>query len=290
MEAIKDVIKKIKTAVPSMSKSHKQIAKYIIDNYDKAAFMTACKLASATGVSESTVVRFAMSLGYDGYPEFQVDLRDIVMSKLTNIQRMEITDDLVKGNVLDSVLNADAARIKWTLETINRNDFAEAVRKISEAHRIYIIGMRSASILAEFLAINFRYMFDNVTLLQTTSGSEVFDQLIRVGENDVLIAISFPRYSQSTVSAVEFAKKRGAYVVAVSDGETSPIAVNADAKLYARSDINSFVDSLVAPLSIIDALIASIASKRREELSEVFSELETIWNEFGVYNFDSDKS
>ncbi len=284
-----DVIKKIRTAMPSMSKGHRQIAKFIVDNYDKAAFMTACKLASATNVSESTVVRFATALGYAGYPEFQFDLRDVVMTKLTNLQRMEVTDGFVKGDVLDSVLNADAARIKWTLESINREEFREAVSNISGARRIYIIGMRSASVLAGFLAINFRYMFDNVTLLQTTSGSEVFDQLIRVGSGDVVIAISFPRYSQSTVSAVEFAKRRGAYVIAISDGDTSPIAANADAKLFARSDINSFVDSLVAPLSIIDALIASVAGNRREELSSVFSELEKVWDEFGVYSFDGDR-
>ena len=282
-----DLLDKIQNAMPHFSKGQKAIGKFIISNYDKAAFMTASKLGNITGVSESTVVRFATALGFDGYPELQIALQELIRIRLTSVQRMEITNDRIGGgDVLESVLTSDMAKIRATLDTISRSDFNSASEAIMKAHRIYIIGMRSSASLANFLAFNFRFMFDNVTLVQTTSGSEVFEQLLRVSENDVVIAISFPRYSKRIINAVEYAHSQKAHVIALTDSNVSPIAVYADSGLYAKSDMASFVDSLVAPLSIINALIVAIARKKQTELESVFSRLETIWDEYDVYDKD----
>lgn len=274
--------------MPEFSKGQRAIGNYILANYDKAAFMTASRLGEVTGVSESTVVRFATALGYEGYPELQVALQELIRIRLTSVQRMEITNDRIgEGDVLDSVLSSDMAKIRTTLETVSRHDFASASEAIVNAKRIYIIGVRSSASLASFLAFNFRFMFDNVTLVQTTSGSEIFEQLMRVSKDDVVIAISFPRYSKRIISAVEFAHMQGAHVVALTDSALSPIASHANSTLYAKSDMVSFVDSLVAPLSIINALIVDIARKKKVELQNVFSRLESIWDEYDVYDKDN---
>jgi DNA-binding MurR/RpiR family transcriptional regulator len=250
--------------------------------------MTASRLGEVTNVSESTVVRFATALGYEGYPELQLALQELIRIRLTSVQRMEVTNDRIgEGDVLESVLNSDMAKIRSTLDTVSRADFAAASDAIVNAKRIYIIGMRSSASLASFLAFNFRFMFDNVTLVQTTSGSEIFEQLLRVSEGDVVIAISFPRYSKRIINAVEFAHMQGAHIVALTDSALSPIATHADSTLYAKSDMASFVDSLVAPLSIMNALIVDIARKKKVELQNVFSRLETIWDEYDVYDKDS---
>jgi len=283
-----DLLERIKASMPSFSKGQRAIGNYILTNYDKAAFMTASRLGEVTGVSESTVVRFATALDFDGYPELQTALQELIRIRLTSVQRMEVTNDRIgEGDVLESVLSSDMAKIRATLETISRRDFNQAAEAIMNARRIYIIGMRSSASLASFLTFNLRFMFDNVALVQTTSGSEIFEQLLRVSPEDVVIAISFPRYSKRIINAVEYAKLQGAHVVALTDSGLSPIATYADSGLYAKSDMASFVDSLVAPLSIINALLVAIARKKQTELQNVFSRLETIWDEYDVYDKDS---
>ncbi len=283
-----NLLERIKTSLPTFSKGQKAIGTFILESYDKAAFMTASRLGEVTNVSESTVVRFATALGYEGYPELQLALQELIRIRLTSVQRMEVPHDRIgEGDVLESVLNSDMAKIRSTLETVSRSDFAAASDAVVNAKRIYIIGMRSSASLASFLAFNFRFMFDNVTLVQTTSGSEIFEQLLRVSEGDVVIAISFPRYSKRIINAVEFAHMQGAHIVALTDSALSPIAAHADSTLYAKSDMASFVDSLVAPLSIMNALIVDIARKKQVELQNVFSRLETIWDEYDVYDKDN---
>lgn len=283
-----DLLERIKTLMPEFSKGQRAIGGYILLNYDKAAFMTACKLGEYTGVSESTVVRFATALGYEGYPELQVALQELIRIRLTSVQRMEITNDRIGGgDVLENVLNSDMAKIRATLDSISRHDFNAASEAILNARRIYIIGMRSSAALASFLAFNLRFMFDNVTQVQTTSGSEIFEQLLRVSPDDVVIAISFPRYSKRIINAVEYAHLQGAHIVSITDSPLSPIAASADSGLYAKSDMASFVDSLVAPLSIINALLVDLARKKQGELQKVFSRLESIWDEYDVYDKDS---
>lgn len=283
-----DLLDTIKASMQGFSKGQKAIGNYILSNYDKAAFLTASRLGEVTGVSESTVVRFATALGFEGYPELQVALQELIRIRLTSVQRMEVTNDRIgEGDVLESVLNSDMAKIRSTLESVSRADFSWASEAIVKAKKIYIIGMRSSSSLASFLAFNLRFMFENVTLVQTTSGSEIFEQLLRVSPDDVVIAISFPRYSKRIINAVEYAHMQGAHIVALTDSPLSPIAHYASSALYAKSDMASFVDSLVAPLSIINALLVDIARKKKTELQNVFSRLESIWDEFDVYDKDN---
>lgn len=288
-EMNKDLLSKIQDGMSDMSKGQRAIGRYILDNYDKAAFMTAVKLGEATHVSESTVVRFAIAMGYEGYPELQDALQELIRNKLTAVQRIEITNDRLRGaDILQRVLHSDIDKIKTTLDSISREDFDRAVETVLNAKTIYIIGMRSSASLANFLTFYFRLMFADVRMVQTTSGSEVFEHLLRVGEGDAVIAISFPRYSKRIVNAVNYAKSQNAKVIALTDGPASPLAPCADALLCAKSDMMSFVDSLVAPLSIINAMIVAIAKIKHAELESTFSKLETIWDEYEVYNKDSD--
>ncbi len=285
----KDLLSKIQDSMSDMSKGQRAIGQYILDNYDKAAFMTAVKLGEATRVSESTVVRFAIAMGYEGYPELQDALQELIRNKLTAVQRIEITNDRLRGaDVLQRVLHSDIDKIKTTLDSISRDDFDRAVDTVLHAKTIYIIGMRSSASLANFLTFYFRLMFADVRMVQTTSGSEVFEHLLRVGEGDAVIAISFPRYSKRIINAVNYAKSQRAKVIALTDGPASPLAPCADALLCAKSDMMSFVDSLVAPLSIINAMIVAIAKIKHAELESTFARLETIWDEYEVYNKDSD--
>ncbi|MGM9683175.1 MAG: MurR/RpiR family transcriptional regulator [Eubacteriales bacterium] len=281
----RDLLKTIENMMPAFSKGQKLIAKYILDNYDKAAYMTAAKLGSVVSVSESTVVRFANELGFDGYPEFQHSLQEIMRTKLTSFQRMEVTNNLIgDSDVLTKVLMSDAEKIKNTIDEIDRDAFETAVDRIISAERIYIMGVRSSSMLAGFLNYNLRMIFDNVRLVQTTSGSEVFEEIMSIGKNDVMIAISFPRYSKRIINAVDFAKNAGADVIAITDGVASPIAPQASQLLIAQSDMASFVDSLAAPLSIINAIIVAVARKKQKELTERLIQLEDIWDEYDVYD------
>lgn len=280
-----DLLKTIETKMTDFSKGQRLIASYVLSHYDKAAYLTASKLGQLVGVSESTVVRFAIELGYNGYPEFQHSLQKIIRSRLTSFQRIEVTNSLIgEANVLDKVLLSDADKIRHTMEEIDHASFEEAIDRIIGAKNIYIMGVRSSSALAGFLNYNFRMIFDNVRFVQTTSGSEMFEQIVRVGEGDVMIAISFPRYSTRIINAVEYARSKGADIVALTDSHSSPIAELADQLLIAQSDMASFVDSLVAPLSIINAMIVAVSRKKQDELTERLRVLEEIWDTYDVYD------
>ncbi len=283
--AKQDLLTIIRERMPELSKGQKQIANYILAHYEKAAYMTASKLGGLVGVSESTVVRFAIELGFDGYPELQRSLQELIRTKLTSFQRIEVANNLIgDGDILEKVLNSDAERIRHTLESVDSAAFNTAVEQILAARHIYIIGVRSASSLASFLSQNFQMIFDNVHFVQTTSGSEMFERIMRISRGDVMIAISFPRYSKRTINAVEYAREAGANVIAITDSPLSPIAQYAHELLTAQSDMVSFVDSLVAPLSLINAMIAAVSMKKQEELNVLFRRLESIWDEYDVYD------
>lgn len=280
-----DLLKLIEEGMPSFSKGQKRIAEYVLKHYDKAAYLTASRLSTLVGVSESTVVRFAIELGFEGYPEFQHSLKKMIRTRLTSFQRMEVTDQIIgDGDVLEKVLLSDSERIRRTYEEIDRAAFDEAVNRIVKAKTIYILGVRSSSYLAGFLNHSFRMIFDNVRPVQATSSSDLFEQIMHIGEGDVLIAISFPRYSKRVINAVEYARKRKASIVALTDSRQSPLAVYADQLLAAQSDMASFVDSLAAPLSIVNALIVAVSRRKKDEVSCRLQELEEIWDHYDVYD------
>ncbi len=279
-----DLLSIVAEKMPELSKGQKQIASYMLDHYDKAAYMTAAKLGSLVGVSESTVVRFANELGFDGYPELQHSLQELIRTKLTTLQRIEITNDRIgDSDLLEKVLMSDVDKIRRTLDEIDRESFNDAVDALIGANMIYIIGMRSSSSVASFLYHYLNLIFPHVRLVRTTSGSEIFEQILRISSDDVIIGISFPRYSKRIINALEYAKSQSAHVIALTDSAASPIAEPADDLLLAKSDMASFVDSLVAPLSIVNALIVAIGKKKQAELSETFERLENIWDEYEVY-------
>lgn len=270
--------------LPKLSKGHKKIAEYIIDHYDKAAFMTASKLGAITGVSESTVVRFASELGFEGYPEMQRALKEFTSNKLTTVQRMDVMNDQLAGeDILGRVLNFDIEQIRKTLDEIDRAEFYTTVNALAESENIYVIGARSASVLARFIVFYFNIMFDNVKIIHTTSTSEMFEQILGAGEGDVMIGVSFPRYSKHTVKAFKYAHERGAKVIAITDSKASPLARYADHLLLAHSDMVSFADSLVAPMSLINALITAVGMKKQGYVAKNFERLEKIWEEYKVF-------
>lgn len=280
-----DLTEIIDGAMPGLSKGQKRIVEYIKEHPEEAAYMTAAKLGSMAGVSESTVVRFATLLGFSGYPELHRAMQESLQKRLTSVQRVRVSNDrLPDEGLLDAVLERDIAQIRSTLDTIDRSAFETAVNAIVGAGKIYIIGMRSSFALAEFLEYYLNLIFPNVQLVRNAGGSEIFEQMMNIGEGDTVVAISFPRYSSRIVNAVDFAVKQGANVVAITDGMSSPIAKPALATLCAKSNMASFADSLVAPLSIINALIAAISKKKHDEISTALSRLEGIWDEYKVYN------
>ncbi|MGM9650027.1 MAG: MurR/RpiR family transcriptional regulator [Butyricicoccaceae bacterium] len=279
-----DLMGKIQSRLPEFSKGQRLIARYIIDHYDKAAFMTASRLGATVGVSESTVVRFATELGYSGYPYLQRALQEMIRNKLTAVQRMEVTTDrLGNQDILRTVLNSDVEKIRMTLDEINRDDFSAIVEEILAAKHIYILGVRSSAALSSFIGFYFNLMFDNVRLIHTNSASEMFEQILRVGEGDIVIGVSFPRYSKRTLQALQYSHSSGAKVVALTDSRLSPLSRFADYTLIAKSDMVSFVDSLVAPLSVINALIVALGMRKKDQISEAFNKLENIWDEYQVY-------
>lgn len=281
---ITHLLTRIDLMMNSFSKGQKRIALYIEEHYDKAAFMTASKLGQTVGVSESTVVRFATELGYDGYPCLQKAMQEMIRNKLTSVQRIEVTSSRIGNeNVLDSVLNQDIEKIRRTIEETSNEDFNRAVQEICNAERIYIFGVRSTAAIASFLTYYFELIFDNVRLINTTSATSTYEHIFRITEKDVIIGISFPRYSSMAIEAMNFARSRGAHAVALTDSMASPLVQSADSVLIARSDMASIVDSLVAPLSLINALIVATVLKKKEEVSETFSNLEQVWNREGVY-------
>lgn len=278
-------LQQMEQCAPDFSKGQRQIAEFIKAHYDRAAYMTASRLGAEVDVSESTVVRFANALGFEGYPEMQRALQELTRTHLTAAQRMDVADTLMdRANVLDKILLGDADKIRHTLEELDRDAFERAVSQIGNARNIYIIGSRSAGALAGFLTFNFRLMFDNVRHVELSSGSEMFEQILPIGKGDVMIAISFPRYSSRTVRAAQYAHDNGADVVALTDSAQSPLAPHADQLLTARSDMASFVDSLVAPLSIINAMVAAVSMSRHDEVSARLHRLEEIWDEYHVYD------
>lgn len=273
-----------------LSKGHKRIADFIKNNYEKASFMTAAKLGKTVGVSESTVVRFASHVGFDGYPELQKHLQELVKSHLTSVQRMEVAANRMGGDdIINDAFAADAEMLKRTREGVSREDFFGSVAAINKAHKIYVLGSRSSASLASFAAFYFNYLCDNVVLIDTSSTSEMFEQMFRISEQDVCIAISFPRYSNQTINALSFAKSRGATIISITDGEMSPIAQYATYLLVAESSMVSFVDSLVAPLSLINALIAACAKENDGHVCENLGELEKIWDKYHVYRTDKEE-
>ena len=282
---MRNLLNDIEMRMPTFSKGQKLISNYILENYDKAAYMTASKLGKAVNVSESTVVRFAIELGFEGYPEFQHALQEIVRIRLTSFQRMDVTNSLIgDGDVLTKVLNSDIDKIKRTIEDIDREAFESSVDSLVGAKSIYIIGLGSSAILASSLNHSLQMIFDNVKLLDASSADEIYAQILNVTAGDVVIAISFPRYSRKLISAVSFAKDSGAKVIALTDSESSPIASFADSLLVARSDMASFADSLVAPLSVINALVVAVSRKKQDELRIRLHQLEKIWDEYNVYD------
>ncbi len=279
-----DLFALIQSELPKLSKGHKRIALYILEHYDKAAFMTASKLGQTVDVSESTVVRFATELGFDGYPDLQRALSELMRNKLTAVQRIEVTSDRIgEDDVLQKVLNSDIDKIRRTLELTSNEDFKRAVDRILKAKKIYIIGSRSSGALASFLSYYFNLIFPNVTLVQTGSRSELFEQIMRVDADDVIIGISFPRYSKQTVTAFQYAKTTNTGLIAITDSMSSPLVKYADDVLLAKSDMVSFVDSLVAPLSLVNALIVAVSIRNRDAVSQNLEKLENIWEEYEVY-------
>ena len=284
-----DILTYIQENMSSFSKGQKLIANYILQSYDKAAFMTASKLGKTVNVSESTVVRFAAELGFDGYPSMQKTLQEMIRNKLTAIQRVEVSKERI-GNqdVMTMVMQSDIEKIRMTLDETDQTSFNQAVAAIANAKRIYILGVRSASVLANFISFYFRFMFDNVVSVDTSSISEVFEQIVHISADDVFIGLSFPRYSKRTIKAMQYAKDQGAKVVAITDSKVSPLTKIADVSLLAKSDMASFVDSLVAPLSLVNALIVAISREKAVHLESSLNRLESIWEEYDVYEKPED--
>jgi DNA-binding MurR/RpiR family transcriptional regulator len=280
-----DLMRIIQMKFPRMSKGQKLIAEYILKHYDKAAFMTAAKLGTSVGVSESTVVRFANELDFTGYPKLQKALQELIKTRLTTVQRIELSNDFVsEETALKGVLKSDMENIRATLEKINHKNFEEVVNSIFKAKKIYILGLRSSTALAEFLGFYLNLILDNVKVVGYGI-SDIFEQVINISEDDLLIGIGFPRYSARTIEALNFAQSRGTKVVALTDSLLSPLASKAEYTLIAQSNMASFVDSLVAPMSVINALIIAVGMREKEKISNTFNELENIWEEYQVYSY-----
>ena len=279
-----DILTQIHNRLPTLSKGQRKIAEYILSSYEKAAFQTALALGKNVQVSESTVVRFACELGYEGYPQMQKALQEMVRSRLTAVQRIEVSAPSVSGDeLLTEVMHADMERIRKSMELTTPEMFHGAVDALMDAKRIYVIGLRSASALASFLGYYLNYMFDHIRLITSGSDSEVFDQIIHISPKDAVIAMSFPRYSSATVKAMRYARTVGATTVAITDRASSPLCHSAEYVLLAQSDMVSLVDSLVAPMSLINALLAALSRKREKELQNTLSQLETVWEQNHVY-------
>ena len=277
-----DLLVRLNKNYNTLSKGQKQLAAYITENYDRAAFITASKMGRIVGVSESTVVRFAYALGYDGYPELQKSLQELIRNKLTSVQRIQLTGDLQPNDVLRSVLKSDVSNIRATIDLIDNASFNAAINALLEAKKVYIVGLMSAAPLAQFLAYYLGFVMDNVVMVSGAMGN-IYEDLFRISSEDVCIGISFPRYSNRTIDALDFARGKGATIIAITDSVSSPIAEKAEHALIARSDMAGFADSLVAPLSLINAIIVACSLRRREQVSNTLSQLEGIWGSHGVY-------
>ena len=287
----KNVLQTIRSRTDSFSRGQKRIADYILMNYDKAAFMTAGHLGRKAQVSESTVVRFASQLGYDGYPNMQRALQELVRGKLTSLQRIQVSrDQMQEQDVLTGVMQRDMNSIHTAIESVDRAAFDQVVDRLLTASHIYLMGVRSSAFLAGYLNFYLHLMFKNVTLVQNAAAGEIFEQLSQIGPGDVLVGISFPRYSQMAIHAVEYARDRGADVVAITDGQMSPLYRMATVSLLVRSDMISFVDSMAAPLSLLNALIVAVGRQKNEEVSGTFSQLENVWSKYNIFGKTEDAS
>ena len=286
-----DILSILQEKYPSFSKGQRLIAQYIMKAYDKAAFMTANRLGKTVGVSESTVVRFAVDLGFDGYPSMQKSMQEMVLNRLTSVQRIEVANDrLGDQDVVSMVLHSDMDKLRQTEETICRDAFSSAVNAILQAKRVFILGVRSAAPLANFLGYYLNYMFNNVHVVTGCGTSEMFEKIVGVNTQDAVIAFSFPRYSSATTKGAQYCRSTGATVIGITDNRESPLGVCCDHVLVAKSDMVSLVDTLVAPLSIVNALIVAIASKREKELARTFSALEHIWDQYNVYEKQDERT
>lgn len=282
MQDMQDMIDRLNQSGKRLSKGHRKIAQYIVEHYEKAVFMTASKLGESVGVSESTVVRFASAMGYEGYPQLQRSLQELVSHRLTANQRFEMSTEIDPREALGVVLKSDMQNLRATMEQMDVAVFEDVVNRLLSAKSIYVMGLRSAAPLAQFMGYYLNYIFDNVHLV-SSGATDVFEEISKLKENDVLVGISFPRYSTRTLEAMRFAKRCGAQVVAITDGPMSPLADMADATLTARTDMASFVDSLAAPLSLINALLVALGLHRKDALKEHFRQLESIWETYEVY-------
>ena len=285
-----DILAVLEEKKLTFSKGQRRIAEYIVESYDKAAFMTASRLGKTVGVSESTVVRFAVELGFDGYPEMQKAMQEMVMNRLTSVQRIEVANNRI-GNqdVLGKVLQADADKIRQTSETISREDFQTAVNVILKSRRIYLLGVRSAAPLANFAGYYMNYMFEDVRVITVSGAGEMFENLVGISPDDVVVAFSFPRYSSATLKAAQYCREIGATVIGITNSHVSPLAANSDYVLIAKSEMVSLVDSLVAPLSVVNALLVALGAAREKEVQKSLSTLERVWEEYNIYEKRVDK-
>ncbi|SCW30489.1 transcriptional regulator, RpiR family [Ruminococcaceae bacterium YRB3002] len=284
------IIESIEQLYPAMSKSHKMIADYILSSYDKAAYMTASKIASAAGVSEATVVRFTNEIGYAGYPAFQQALKEDLKSRLTSVQRLDYTDKFADNRaVVQEVMKADEENLKYTLSNMSQESFDEAVDRILKARKIYIMGIRASAPLSEFMHFYMTILFDDVVLVRSNCINELFEQVMPITKDDVLIGISFPRYSTRTINSMAYAHQKGASTIAITDRDDTPMTKNADVALLATSSMASFVDSLTAPLSVINALLVALGMHRKEHIKHSFESLETLWSQYKVYETGRDR-
>ena len=282
-----NLFSKLRANYSRFSKGQKKLADYVLTHYEQAVFMTAVRLGSEVGVSESTAVRFAVELGYEGYPEFRQALEEVVLNKLDSVQRMEVSyGNVPSDQILASVLMSDIEKIKHTLENCDKDIFREAVQTILKARRVYIVGIRSCAPLASFLEFYLQQILEDIRLVTSNNTSEIFEQMIRISSKDVVIGISFPRYSMRTLKAMEFANNRSAKIITITDSQHSPINLYSSCSLLAKSDMASIVDSLVAPLSMINALIVALSMERKNEVMATLSEMEKLWEEYQVYNRD----
>ena len=279
-----DILSILQAKLHTFSKGQRAIASFILDSYDKAAFMTAGKLAKIVNVSESTVVRFAVELGYDGFPSMQKAMQEMVLNRLTSVQRIEVANDRIGDqDVVSTVLQSDMEKLRKTSDSLDRNAFQAAVKTLLQARRIYLLGVRSTAALANFMGYYLNYMFDNVHVITTSGTGEMFEKLAGVGPGDAVVAFSFPRYSTATLKGAQFCHSVGARVIGITNSPLSPLAESCDQVLVAKSDMVSLVDSLTAPLSVVNALIVALAAQREDSLSKTFDTLERVWEEYNVY-------
>ncbi len=288
---MQSTIELIEERMPGMSKGHKAIANYIINEYDKAAYMTASKLGEETGVSESTVVRFTTELGFDGYPHFQASLKEELKSKLTSVQRLNYTERFSDdASAVRDIIKGDMDNIRDTLASIDDESMSEAVKSILGARKIYIMGLRSSAPLSSFMHFYMTLLFDDVVHIHSNSTNEVFEQIMPITSEDVMIGISFPRYSKRTINSMEYAKQKGAQVIVITDKDNTAMTEHADVKLFAKSSMAAFVDSLAAPLSLINALLVTLGMHRREHIVNSFEALEMLWSRYSVYDVGRDRN